>query len=179
MLFRLKFPLGVMLLCLTAQSSRVECASDPKFPIQDLKAFRFLGGARAENDSLSKDFPLDRAIRDQLAGELAAIGLRQDQTDADFLVAFYAKSLMRSSWASLGYTSWDTSANVMGEPYQKGTVIVDFVSVRTNQLVWRGVAEGLLESKDRKKAVPDACRKLVQAFQKVAQKQTKANKEKS
>ena len=173
MLFRRSFPIGLLLFCLSAGAASVESASDPKFPIQGLRAFRFSGGARAEDDSLSKDFPLARAIGERLAGELTAIGIRQDQTEADFLVAFYAKSMMRSSWGSLGYTSWDTSANLMGEPYQKGTVIVDFVSVRTNQLVWRGVAGGVLEAKDREKALPETFFKLIQSFQKLAQKQAK------
>jgi hypothetical protein len=50
--------------------------------------------------------------------------------------------------------------------YAEGTLMVDFIDVKTNQVVWRGRATGALELKDVDRKINKSTEKLVKQFMK-------------
>jgi hypothetical protein len=92
-----------------------------------------------------------RSIRAQIVRSLEERGYVLDETHPDFAVAFYA-----SSYERLDLTDWDYGypfyppwsrrgrrAQVVTE-YTVGTVIVDAISPRTRELMWRGEGRAAL-----------------------------------
>lgn len=95
----------------------------------------------------------DRRIRSSLDEEMAAKGFTATADNPD-LVIFYHVGLEDKvdvtdwgySYASTGrYWGWNTR-NVDTYNYQEGSLIVDFVDLKTKVLVWRGTAQRVLEN---------------------------------
>lgn len=97
---------------------------------------------------------LDRRIRDAIAAELVKKGLTLDVENPDLLVAYDVSVAQDAATASpdFGYAYWfgyRSNYNTTDFPdyrpvgqYTPGTMLIDLVSASTNELVWRGVAEG-------------------------------------
>ena len=94
-----------------------------------------------------------RRIRRAVAGELRERGMhRPISTRADLLVEIRVTTHLepRSSAISVGYGGgwwggWGGGVSTSGvRNVPVGTLVVDLVDARTNQLVWRGTARGAL-----------------------------------
>ncbi|MDO6390979.1 DUF4136 domain-containing protein [Pontibacter sp. BT731] len=97
---------------------------------------------------------LDRRVRDAIAAELVKKGMTLDAENPDLLVAYDVSVAQDASTASpdFGYAYWfgyrnnySTSDFPNYRPvgqYAPGSMLIDLVSASTNELVWRGVAEG-------------------------------------
>lgn len=115
-----------------------------------------------QNPLLSSPIAQDR-IKQAIASELAQRGLRQVQTNPDFLVtthtyveraertvydtypgpnyAYPYAVGYRGRFLPINYGYWYTP-NYYSQPrteqYREGTLVIDFIDARTNNLVWRG-----------------------------------------
>ncbi|PKV67460.1 DUF4136 domain-containing protein [Pontibacter ramchanderi] len=99
---------------------------------------------------------LDRRVRDAIAAELVKKGLILDADNPDLLVAYDVSVAQEAATASpeFGYAYWfgyRFNYNTIDFPnfrpvaqYTPGTMLIDLVSASTNELLWRGVAEGEL-----------------------------------
>lgn len=97
---------------------------------------------------------LDRRVRDAIAAELVKKGLRLNVENPDLLVAYDVSVAQEVATASpdFGYAYWfgyRYNYNTADFPgyrpvgqYTPGTMLIDLISASTNELVWRGVAEG-------------------------------------
>ncbi|SIQ73159.1 DUF4136 domain-containing protein [Pontibacter lucknowensis] len=97
---------------------------------------------------------LDRRVRDAIAAELVKKGMLLDVENPDLLVAYDVSVAQDAATASpdFGYAYWFgyrfnyNSADFPGyrpvAQYIPGTMLIDLISSSTNELVWRGVAEG-------------------------------------
>jgi hypothetical protein len=97
---------------------------------------------------------LDRRVRDAVAAELVKKGLTLDAENPDLLVAYDVSVAQDAATASpdFGYAYWfgyRFNYNTADFPdyrpvaqYTPGTMLIDLISASTNELVWRGVAEG-------------------------------------
>lgn len=97
---------------------------------------------------------LDRRVRDAIAAELVKKGLTPDSESPDLLVAYDVSVAQDPATASpeFGYAYWFgyrynyATADFPGyrpvAQYTPGTMLIDLISASTNELVWRGVAEG-------------------------------------
>ena len=97
---------------------------------------------------------LDRRVRDAIAAELVKKGMLLDVENPDLLVAYDVSVAQDAATASpdFGYAYWfgyRFNYNTADFPdfrpvgqYVPGTMLIDLISASTNQLVWRGVAEG-------------------------------------
>jgi hypothetical protein len=97
---------------------------------------------------------LDRRVRDAIAAELVKKGLLLDAESPDLLVAYDVSVPQDAATASpdFGYSYWFgyrytySTADFPGfrpvAQYTPGTMLIDLISASTNELVWRGVAEG-------------------------------------
>jgi hypothetical protein len=114
------------------------------------------------NPLLRSPIAQDR-IKQAIASELAKRGLRQVETNPDFLVTThtYVEQAERTVYDTypgpnyaypyavgyrgrflpINYGSWYTPAYYSAprtQQYREGTLVIDFIDTRTNNLVWRG-----------------------------------------
>jgi opacity protein-like surface antigen len=115
-----------------------------------------------QNPLLNSPIAQDR-IKQAIASELAKRGLRQVEANPDFLVTThtYVEKAERTVYDSypganyaypyavgyrgrflpINYGSWYTPGYYQTprtEQYREGTLVLDFIDARTNNLVWRG-----------------------------------------
>jgi len=93
----------------------------------------------------------EQEVRAALARELAQKGLMPAATEPpDFLVAYHATTQQKVNVTPGGYGygyrwgyGWSGFPDVT--TYTEGTLIVDFIDPKTNQVFWRGTAQGVVE----------------------------------
>jgi hypothetical protein len=155
-------------------SQEIRSGSDPQFKLTQLKTFNFMVQQRKSPDGLAANPGVEQLIRENLEAQLVAAGYMKTETTPDFLIAFYGKSVQKSSWQTPGYKVMRHDQNIVAEGDQEGTLVVDFISRELNQGVWRGVATKALTMDKEKdtKMVRTACQKLIKQYQKDVSKQT-------
>ena len=173
--------LAVMLTCFLVPASRalaldVQTGFDPKFFLSQLKSFNFAKQDRKPPDGLATNSQMENLIRENLEFQFSAIGMQKSDTEPDFLFAYYAKSVLRTRWQTPGNGGSWSSGNASPMGYEVGTLVVDIVDRKSNQVVWRGIATKTLSPNQDKanQAVREACMKLARKFKKNADKQTKS-----
>ncbi|QUN06688.1 DUF4136 domain-containing protein [Shewanella yunxiaonensis] len=101
---------------------------------------------------------LDQRVREAVDADLARKGyIKVDAKDADVLVNYLTKLDKRykvdSINTSLGYSPFwgphwyfggSLQNNTQVKEYDVGTLIIDMVDAKTNKLVWRGTANGVI-----------------------------------
>jgi uncharacterized protein DUF4136 len=117
--------------------------------------------------------PTNNAVLQQaLRSSLAARGLRETGANASLyvvaavttkeklnMVPGYGMTVSRVG----AYRTWAMNADV--QQYTEGTLIVDFVDVRTKKLVFRGLAQAAVGSQGaNERAIQDAVTKIVAQF---------------
>jgi hypothetical protein len=73
---------------------------------------------------------------------MEAKGFEFDPENPDILVAYYVGVRNEVFMANYGMTYADLTENVAVQSVQDGTMRIDFVDAKTEQLVWRGDAYG-------------------------------------
>jgi hypothetical protein len=91
-------------------------------------------------------------------------GAINDQTDYTTYNDYYGYG-----WGGWGYGGWGTTtATTTAYTIQQGTLIVDVVDSRSNELVWRGSAQAEVgqagSPEDRQARINEACNKLLASF---------------
>lgn len=163
----------ILLLCVPATAQKIATGYAEGFPIGELKTFQFLKQERKSPDGLADDPESEQFIRERLGEELIAAGLRPVEANPDFVIAFYAKTYLRTSYRVLNYKTYDSDLALSEDHYDMGTLVVDFISVQHNQAVWRGRADKAVNQKNAPKVVRQVAKKLVKQFQKDAKQQAK------
>jgi hypothetical protein len=158
--------LGVLVVSAAAQS--VQSDFDRAFRFSNLKTFSFAVQKRAATDPLANDTLNDGRIRTGLETQLRANGFRMETETPDFAIAYYVTSKNKLNVQDYSYGPprlWG-SRDIRVNQYAEGTLMVDFIDVRTNQVVWRGRATGALELKGVDKKITKSTEKLVKQFMK-------------
>lgn len=150
--------LGVILTALLISTSvlaRVNVDYDKSADFSKYRTFAWKKGTP------SKDPLMEKRIRDAVEQELKAKGLSRADSAPDIFVVTHASSRKEQQVQidNLGYSGYGgrgwysrgpTSVNVYEIPI--GTLMVDLVDAKTNELVWRGLAEKTLSEKPEKVA---------------------------
>ncbi len=150
--------LGVVLTALLISTSvlaRVNVDYDKSADFSKYRTFAWKKGTP------SKDPLMEKRIRDAVENELRAKSLNQADGAPDLYVVTHASSrkeqqvhidnLGYSGYGGRGwYSRGPTRVNVYEIPI--GTLMVDLVDAKTNELVWRGLAEKTLSEKPEKVA---------------------------
>ena len=161
--------LGLMAVSAAAQS--VQSDFDRSFKFSDLKTFSFAVQNRAATDPLASDTLNDGRIRSGLESQLTASGFRVEKEKSDFVIAYYVTTKNKLNVQDFGYgpPRWFGSRDIRVNQYSEGTLMVDFIDVKTNQVIWRGRASGTLEMKGVEKKISKSVEKLVKQFVKDTQ----------
>jgi hypothetical protein len=149
--------LGILLglLVVSAAAQSVQSDFDRTFRFSNLKTFSFAVQRRAATDPLAGETLTDGRIRTGLETQLRANGFRMETETPDFVIAYYVTSKKRLNVQDYSYGPprlWG-SRDIRVNQYAEGTLMVDFIDVKTNQVIWRGRATGVLELKDVDKKI--------------------------
>ena len=122
----------------------------------------------ADEDPLSR-----RRVERALNEGLTAGGYRRDSSNPDFYVAIHVGSEDRIDVVNWGY-GYGRGAGRYGPrdvsvyTYQEGTLIIDMVDARSDELVWRGTARRVFTSaptaEEKTRIVNQAVQKLLAGF---------------
>ena len=166
--------LGLMLGLLvgSAAAQSVQSDFDRTFQFSNLKTFSFAVQRRGATDPLSTDSLNDGRIKTGLESQLIANGYHMETDKADFVIAYYVKTKNKLSVQDYGYgpPRWFGGRDIRVNQDTEGTLMVDFIDARTNQVVWRGRAVGTLDMKGVDKKISKSTEKLVKQFVKDTQK---------
>lgn len=144
-------------------SIRVQTDWDEGADFSRLKSFDIL-----DNGSIS-DPLISRRIANAVQVHLEERGFVKDAADPDFRVAFYTNVQDRIDVTTWGYTTsprhWHGSSNVTVTQYQVGTLFIDIIDARQNELIWRGWGSGTLGSSTREAHVlQDAVDRILKRY---------------
>jgi hypothetical protein len=161
---------GLMVISASAQS--VQSDYDRSFRFSNLKTFSFATQRRGPADPLAGDSLNDGRIRTSMESQLMASGFRMETEKSDFVIAYYVTTKNKLSVQDYGYGPprlWG-SRDIRVNQYSEGTLMVDFIDPKTNQVIWRGRASGTLELKGVDKKISKSVEKLVKQFVKDTKK---------
>lgn len=112
---------------------------------------------------------MDQRIVEDVDSQLAAKGMQKVDQNADMQVTYQAGLRQEKSATVYGMGGGWRLGGGMGQIQQNienvGTLVVDLVDAKENQLVWRGVASDALSDKSEKNA-----KKLQKAIEKMFKK---------
>jgi hypothetical protein len=109
----------------------------------------------AQQAQLQNDLFTQR-LRQAVNGSLETMGYSIDTENPDFVIVYHTGVQDKVNVTNWGYTygpywgPWGQSVDV--NQYTEGTLILDFISWETKNLVWRGTAQKVLESAPREPA---------------------------
>ena len=154
------------LLATSAQAQSVQTDYDRSFNFSNLKTFGFAVQRRAATDPLANDSLNDGRIKTAIESQLISNGYRTNGDSADFVIAYHVTTKNKLSVQDYGYgpPRWFGGRNISVNQYSEGTLLVDFIDAKTNQVIWRGRASGTLEMKGVDKKISKSVEKLVKQF---------------
>lgn len=154
---------------------RVTTQVAPGVNFLEFRTFRILtppprrDGRRAPDDLMLVTSITNQALRTSLADAFLARGYALDDVAPTFTVAYYASSrekldidLWDYGYRGRWWGAWRMPGPVSATTYYtEGTVVVDVIDARTNELVWRG--RGVARTSDDPGAFQRNLRDAVQA----------------
>ena len=117
----------------------------------------------------------EQEVRDMFVSALEARGFQKVLRNPDFLLVMYAGAEGRLQIDAYGYgygprnAFWGPTAGwVETTVYRDGTLILDVVDAETDELAWRGTAQGALDAsmnpQERRELVSKAIDKMLEKF---------------
>lgn len=155
------------------------CASGPEIRVDmdsraNIKAYRTFGFF----PSVSTDGPgysslLSTRLKSATAAQLEKNGYKYSANEPDLLVNFYLRIVNKQELRSTGgyygyrqgyYGTWTGYPYVETVNYKQGTLSVDLVDAKQKQLVWQGVAEGVVSEESQQNPGPAIDRVVAEIF---------------
>jgi hypothetical protein len=129
---------------------RVSTSVAPQARFEGLGRFRVLtpptrrDGRRLPNDPMLVNSIMNEAMRSNIVDAFKSRGYALDPSHPDFNVAYYASARERldvTTW-DYGYPTrwggWYPRPAYAVRPFTEGTVIIDVIDSKSNELLWRG-----------------------------------------
>lgn len=150
---------------------------DPTTSYASYKTFDWYAASkRAKGKGSGTDPLMDKRVRASVQAILEAKGFRQETVaEPDFLVTYYpiyqnkkyrtttsfggGYGFGRRHWGYGVGTRFSTS---QVHRYREGTIVLEIVDSKSNQLVWQGAAEGALTGLNNPEDAPEQIHKAVQ-----------------
>lgn len=175
---------ALLLLMGACSSYTVKYDFDPGASFRGYRSFDWYAASKAAKaKSQAPGNPImDKRVRLAVEQQLQAKGYRLERTaDPDFLVTYYPiirnRQYRTRTTVGVGgggwYRPWGYGvgtrfSTVQTHRYQEGTIILEIVDYKTNQLVWHAAAEGALSGLDNPDEAQDqinrAVRDLLEKF---------------
>ena len=158
-------------ICTTATETKSDY--DHSYNLRTLQSFKFADQSqRASNDALRGNDLNERRISSAIEENLAALGMKENNVDPSFIVAFYAATQKQAQISTSGYgpLRWG-AGNVWVNQSFEGTAIVDFIDAKTKQVVWRGFVSRTVDPNKSDQNIRKDIKKLIERFSKDRQQQ--------
>ncbi len=121
---------------------------------------------------------MDKRVRAAVEKELQAKGFAMEtKADPDFLVTYYpivqnrkvrTNVRMGMGWGYRPFYGGVSTTTSQVRNYKEGSIVIEIVDFKTNQLIWQGAAEGALTGlnspEDADEVVPKAVRDILAKF---------------
>lgn len=122
---------------------------------------------------------MDRRVAAAVELELTTRGFKRETTaDPDFLVTYYPvyqekkyQTAQQLGWGSWGFRPFGLGISTITSQervYKEGTIVLEIVDFKTNQMVWKAAAEGALTElrnpEDADEVVNRAVRQMLAHF---------------
>lgn len=140
---------------------------DPDYDFSTLKTFSWIENPDVEQRSMLTVKHFKKTMEQRLAQK----GITRNDSDPDFKIAFHAKVEQRLDIVNWGYrySGWYAPyGNVDVYQYDEGTMIVDFIDAKTNELIYRSTVTAEVglhtDIEKRKKRVEEAVEKILENF---------------
>jgi Domain of unknown function (DUF4136) len=153
---------------------------DSRAAYSTYKRFDWYAASRADKEKAKgvADPIMDRRVKYAVEKELAAKGFRREEKgDPDFLVTYYPIYNDRHVHTSTSVgTRWGYRPFGVGMgttfsqtyTYREGTIVIEVIDFKTNQLIWKAAAEGALTDinspEDADEVVTQAVRQMLEKF---------------
>ncbi len=157
---------GLILLCLIIFAAGCSSISvthdyDPQADFSSLRTFAWLPFPKTVKVN---DLAVKR-VQDAVTRELEAKGLQKNTQNSDFLIAMHGTTQKKVDITDWGYLG-DRDVNV--RHYTEGTLVLDFVDAKSENLLWRGEAKGAIDPtaspQERTERINEAAAKLLAKF---------------
>lgn len=112
---------------------------DPDVDFSRYETFAWMprkDGQKSGDPALANPF-LEKRIKKSTVERLATNGFQTNQTDPDFLIAYYITFKKKKTVDVYRY-GYRGPREVSAHHYKEGTLVLDFVDAETRQLIWRG-----------------------------------------
>jgi hypothetical protein len=140
---------------------------DPEAPFNSMKTFDWARQkSHGPRDAMIMNEIMDRRIQRAVEHVLESKGYRRvERGSPDFLVAFHYSVRNRLEVVDYGY-GWRRGWRGRSvQEIREGTLLVDIVDRESNQLVWRGKAEGAINDPDEaEERITQVVTKLMERF---------------
>ena len=119
---------------------------------------------------------MDKRVRAAVEKELQAKGFSMEtKADPDFLVTYYpivqerkVRSTVHVGWGYRPFRGGIGTSSTRVRKYQEGTIVIEIVDFKSNQMVWQGAAAGALtgleDPQDANEVVTNAVRDILAKF---------------
>jgi len=155
--------IAFFLFSISLACSSLEVASDydHEFDFSGYHSFAWFDDSKAERKPQRPNPIIDARVHRAIAAELISKGFAQTAPDkADFFVTYFTSTDQKLSIYHSGYGygwgpwgGWWGPAYYMPtthvSQYDVGTLVLDVIDSRTKNLVWRGMAQKVLDDSDR------------------------------
>lgn len=165
--------LAVFALAICATATETKSDYDHSYNLRALQSFKFADQSqRAGNDALRGNDLDERRISSAIQENLAALGIKENNVDPSFIVAFYAGTQKEAQISTSGYGPLRRGVgNVWVNQSLEGTAIVDFIDAKTNQVVWQGFVSRTVDPNKSDENIRKDIKKLIEQFSKDRQQQ--------
>jgi hypothetical protein len=165
--------LGWMItLCACATRPDVRIDMEPGIDLAKYRTFAFFDGVSTDVGGYTSLYSAQ--LKQSTRRELERLGFTYAESDPELRINFFLRVIdkQRLSSTPSGYYSyragrygtWGGYPYVETVEYREGTLSIDLVDAKRNQLVWQGVAEGEVKDESMKKPGPALDKVVTQVF---------------
>lgn len=149
----------------SCSSMRVNTDYDPGYDFSKLTMYYWIPNP----DVSERNKLFDKHFRKIMGDKLKEKGFTPDENNPDFLIAYFGDVQRRIDVQNWGYRYPGWYGGVEVYQYDEGTIVVDFVDAKTNDLIYRGtvkaeVNRGNMNTAKRQKRITEAVEKILKNF---------------
>ncbi|MBZ0167936.1 hypothetical protein MELA_00958 [Candidatus Methylomirabilis lanthanidiphila] len=100
-------------------------------------------------EALERNSLMDKRIRRAVEAQLAVKAYHMHETNPDFMITYHIgiqEKIAVTDWGyDYGRRGWGAPSRIDVYQYQEGTLVLDVIDSHSKQLIWRSVAQGVID----------------------------------